>query len=317
MGAEQSRCAAHGVARALCEYRAAAWGRVSASVANGSWRVHSEHAPYLLQGGFGECALLGAKRCAFGIEPHGAFLFWAELLQSHAHTHQLCKLPPIGRFARLHAEILPPSSRNLPQGREQRKCLPRWAERAGVASAGEVLKRDRVYASRLRTPADCPHDSARENREPDPPTGKGLGKPPASPAACNSHEAGDTTYSERVCALCYIKYGAGSGNRTRTASLEGWSSTIELCPLASTTDCIRALAVPRHVVPEASHASHTCVEAEALPLSYACSRYPSIPHRFARMQGSAGYRLNEVPHPQVRFAFGISKWNPPPISCPV
>jgi len=31
----------------------------------------------------------------------------------------------------------------------------------------------------------------------------------------------------------------------------------------------------------------------------------------------AGYRLNEVPHPQVRFAFGMSKWNPPPMSCPV
>jgi hypothetical protein len=40
------------------------------------------------------------------------------------------------RFAVNHASILPPSSRNLPQGREQRKCPPRWAERAGVASAG-------------------------------------------------------------------------------------------------------------------------------------------------------------------------------------
>jgi hypothetical protein len=95
-----------------------------------------QHAPNLLQGGFGERALLGAKRCAFGIEPHGAFLFGAELLQSRAHKRELNQLPPIGRFARLHAEILPPSSRNLPQGREQRKCPPRWAERAGVASAG-------------------------------------------------------------------------------------------------------------------------------------------------------------------------------------
>ncbi len=29
----------------------------------------------------------------------------------------------------------------------------------------------------------------------------------------------------------YILYGAGDGNRTRTASLEGWSSAIELPPL--------------------------------------------------------------------------------------
>jgi len=98
--------------------------------------LQPQHAPNLLQGGFGERALLGAKRCAFGIEPHGAFLFWAELLQSHAHTHKLNQLPPIGRFAVNHASILPPAGRNLPQGREQRKCLPRWAERAGVASAG-------------------------------------------------------------------------------------------------------------------------------------------------------------------------------------
>ena len=127
-----------GVARALCEYRAAVQGRVSASVANGLWRVHSEHAPYLLQGGFGERALLGGKRCAFGIEPQGAFLFWAELLQSRAHKRELHEIPPIADLAAgaFHAEILPPSSRNLPQGREQRKCLPRWAERAGVASAG-------------------------------------------------------------------------------------------------------------------------------------------------------------------------------------
>ena len=125
-----------GVARALCEYRAAVQGRVSASVANGLWRVHSEHAPYLLRGGFGERALLGGKRCAFGIEPQGAFLFRCELLQSRAHTHKLNQLPPIGRFAVNHASILPPAGRNLPQGREQRKCLPRFGQRAGVASAG-------------------------------------------------------------------------------------------------------------------------------------------------------------------------------------
>jgi hypothetical protein len=71
--------------------------------------LQSQHAPNLLQGGFGERALLGAKRCAFGVEPHGAFLFRCELLQSHAHTHKLNQLPPIGRFAVNHASILPPS----------------------------------------------------------------------------------------------------------------------------------------------------------------------------------------------------------------
>lgn len=77
-----------------------------------------QHAPNLLQGGFGERALLGAKRCAFGIEPQGAFLFRCELLQSRAHKRKLNPLEPIRRFARLHAEILPPAGRNLPQGRE-------------------------------------------------------------------------------------------------------------------------------------------------------------------------------------------------------
>jgi hypothetical protein len=32
--------------------------------------------------------------------------------------------------------LRPTISRNLAVGREKRKCLPRWAERAGVASAG-------------------------------------------------------------------------------------------------------------------------------------------------------------------------------------
>jgi hypothetical protein len=86
--------------------------------------LQSQHAPYLLQGGFGERALLGGKRCAFGIEPHGAFLFRCELLQSRAHKRKLNPLEPIGRFARLHAEILPPAGRNLPLEREQRACLP-------------------------------------------------------------------------------------------------------------------------------------------------------------------------------------------------
>ena len=37
---------------------------------------------------------------------------------------------------------------------------------------------------RLATPADCPHDSARENREPDPTTGKAYWRrsdPPDAP----------------------------------------------------------------------------------------------------------------------------------------
>jgi hypothetical protein len=86
--------------------------------------LQSQHAPNLLQGGFGERALLGAKRCALSVEPHGAFLFWAELLQSRAHTHKLNQLPPIGRFAVNHASILPPAGRNLPQGRERESACP-------------------------------------------------------------------------------------------------------------------------------------------------------------------------------------------------
>jgi hypothetical protein len=86
--------------------------------------LQSQHAPYLLQGGFGERALLGAKRCALSVEPHGAFLFRCELLQSRAHKRKLNQLPPIGRFAVNHASILPPAGRNLPQGHEQRACLP-------------------------------------------------------------------------------------------------------------------------------------------------------------------------------------------------
>jgi hypothetical protein len=110
--------------------------------------LQPQHAPYLLQGGFGERALLGAKRCAFGIEPQGAFLFGAELLQSRAHKRELNQLPPIGRFAVNHASILPPAGRNLPQGREQRKCPPRWAERAGVASAGSSCRSEIEYTPR-------------------------------------------------------------------------------------------------------------------------------------------------------------------------
>jgi len=83
-----------------------------------------QHAPYLLERGFGECALLGGERCALSVEPHGAFLFRCELLQSHAHTHKLNQLPPIGRFAVNHASILPPAGRNLPQGRERESACP-------------------------------------------------------------------------------------------------------------------------------------------------------------------------------------------------
>jgi hypothetical protein len=112
--------------------------------------LQSQHAPNLLQGGFGERALLGAKRCAFGIEPQGAFLFWAELLQSRAHKRELNPLEPIRRFARLHAEILPPSSRNLPQEREKRESLPRFGQRAGVASAGRSCRSGRSIPPLLR-----------------------------------------------------------------------------------------------------------------------------------------------------------------------
>jgi hypothetical protein len=97
-----------------------------------------QHTPNFRECGFSVSALLLGEPCAFGIEPQGAFLFWGELLQSRAHKRELHEIPPIADLAAgaFHAEILPPSSRNLPQGREQRKCPPRWAERAGVASAG-------------------------------------------------------------------------------------------------------------------------------------------------------------------------------------
>jgi hypothetical protein len=100
--------------------------------------LQSQHAPNLCDCGFRELSLPLGQPCAFGIEPHGAFLFWGELLQSRAHKRELHEIPPIADLAAgaFHAEILPPAGRNLPQGREQRKCPPRWAERAGVASAG-------------------------------------------------------------------------------------------------------------------------------------------------------------------------------------
>jgi hypothetical protein len=51
----------------------------------------------------------------------------------------------------------PRIGRNLSLGREKRKCLPRFGQRAGVASAGEVLKRDKYTAFYLVIPADCPN----------------------------------------------------------------------------------------------------------------------------------------------------------------
>jgi len=97
-----------------------------------------QHAPNLCDCGFRKLSLPLGQPCAFGVKPHGAFLFWGELFQSRAHKRELHEIPPIADLAAgaFHAEILPPSSRNLPQGREQRKCLPRFGQRAGVASAG-------------------------------------------------------------------------------------------------------------------------------------------------------------------------------------
>ena len=97
-----------------------------------------QHAPNLREGGFGECALLLGEPCAFGVEPQGLFLFWGELLECRAHKRELHEIPPIADLAAgaFHAQILPPTGRNLPQGREKEKCLPRFGQRAGVASAG-------------------------------------------------------------------------------------------------------------------------------------------------------------------------------------
>jgi len=83
-----------------------------------------QHTPNFRERGFSVSALLLGEPCAFGIEPQGAFLFRCELLQSRAHKRKLNPLEPIRRFARLHAEILPPSSRNLPQGRERESACP-------------------------------------------------------------------------------------------------------------------------------------------------------------------------------------------------
>ena len=57
--------------------------------------------------------------------------------------------PPIADLVAwaFHAEIVPPTIRNLLEGHEKEKCLPHWAERAGVASAGAVLKREKYTAS--------------------------------------------------------------------------------------------------------------------------------------------------------------------------
>ena len=87
-----------------------------------------EHAPNLCDCGFRELSLpLGQPR-AFRVEPQGAFLFRGELFHSGANEDYLHKLVPIAFHHPVpppHGEILPPTGRNLPQGHEQRECLPR------------------------------------------------------------------------------------------------------------------------------------------------------------------------------------------------
>jgi hypothetical protein len=61
--------------------------------------LQSQHAPNLCDCGFRELSLPLGQPCAFGIEPHGAFLFWAELLQSRAHKRELHEIPPIADLA--------------------------------------------------------------------------------------------------------------------------------------------------------------------------------------------------------------------------
>ena len=46
-------------------------------------------------------------------------------------------------------------------------------------------------------------------------------------------EEGKDAFSAGKRSPCGWKTGAGNGNRTRMASLEGWNFTIKLCPLAS------------------------------------------------------------------------------------
>jgi hypothetical protein len=105
-----------------------------------------QHTPNFRECGFSVSALLLGEPCAFGIEPQGAFLFWAELLQSRAHKRKLNPLEPVGRFARLHASILPPSSRNLPQGRERESACPvglngqAWLQQVWATEAGQSIR---------------------------------------------------------------------------------------------------------------------------------------------------------------------------------
>ena len=105
--------------------------------------LQREHAPNFRDCGFRELSLPLGQPCAFGIEPHGAFLFWAELLQSRAHKRELHEIPPIADLAAgaFHAEILPPAGRNLPQGRERESARPvglngrAWLQQVAAAEA--------------------------------------------------------------------------------------------------------------------------------------------------------------------------------------
>jgi hypothetical protein len=116
-----------------------------------------QHAPYLLQGGFGECALLGAKRCAFGVEPQGAFLFRCELLQSHAHTAQ-AEPAATNRAIRCESRLDSTASWQESSTGARTEEVPaplRAAGRRGF-SRWQLPKRDRVYRLYLVIPADCP-----------------------------------------------------------------------------------------------------------------------------------------------------------------
>jgi hypothetical protein len=106
-----------------------------------------QHTPNFRECGFSVSALLLGEPCAFGVEPKSLFLFWAELLQSRAHKRELNPLEPIRRFARLHAEILPPAGRNLPQGRERESACPvglngqAWLQQVWATEAEQSIPR--------------------------------------------------------------------------------------------------------------------------------------------------------------------------------
>ena len=92
-------------------------------------------------------------------------------------------------------------------------------------------------------------------------SGLRSGRPPAAPAECRSSLFGRTdlnqrsrgslrfplrnsvqrtaeaprTFGARDSKFCFAKFGAGSGNRTRVASLGSWSTTTVLYPRRPTT----------------------------------------------------------------------------------